>query len=308
MKVLYVLVLLEACYFAQGMILSAPPVNVPPKSPEQVVILKSGSLPVQSLPASYVCSLPHFAVVNDKLNGQHIDPIPSVIDGEGWVNPHSMSELWVPMKMASAPRAALALGALVKDGQLRCVFPAVDSFVAQSPSKVVDDQPGLTWRNWGLSSVPLASTWLDHDYIPLTELKMSAFNLPSGVDGTPEAWHSTRESVDVSAAINTLVEFIADPPVHFPTRGFALLSVPIAGADIPLPQRSSMTRVYLSDYPKPRKLVELRGEASGAGFLEFTTLSVASGADSPYLPGVYKPLFTDPNPALPSDGRPRDEV
>jgi len=304
-----VLVLLEACYFAQGMILSAPPVNVPPQSPEQVVVLKGGSLPVQSLPASYVCSLPHFAIVNDKLNGQTLDPIPSAIYGDGWVNPHSMSEMWVPMKMASAPRAALALGALVKDGQLRCVFPAVDSFVASLPGRVVgDQQPRLAWRNWGLSSVPLASTWLDHDYIPLTELKMSAFNLPSGVDGTPEAWHSIRESVDVSAAINTLVEFIADPPVHFPTQGFALLSVPIAGADLPLPESNKMTRVYLSDYPEPRKLVELRGEASGAGFLEFTTLSVSSGADSPYLPDVYKPLFADSNLALPSGGRPRDEV
>jgi len=262
-------------------------------APEKVQVLKGGALPVQSLPANYVFSFPHLTTVPDTVGGASLDVLPSAESGNGWVNPHSLSQLWVPMKMAPAPRARLALGALVKEGQLRCIFPAVDLFTTSASD---DGKSPMTWRNWGLNSVPMASTWLDSDFIPLAELTISVYALDSSEEDTIDAWAPIRESFDISENVGQLIALIADPPKEFPTKGFALLTIPLVGADIPLPKRRTLTRVYLSDYPEPRKLLELRGEASGSGFMEFATTTVSSGADSAYLPEAYKPLF-QPNGA-----------
>ena len=133
---------------------------------ESVTVLKGGKTPVQSLPAGYIMSMPHHVLLGDPLERLGVNTIPTAGGPGGLVNPHSFNEMWLPKGLSPLPAQRLALGALIKDGQLRCLFPAIDSFTV---SAAPDDQewnssgdviPGMkTWRNWGLKSVPLASIW-----------------------------------------------------------------------------------------------------------------------------------------------------
>ncbi len=178
----------------------------------------------------------------------------------------------------------LGLGALVKDGKVRCVFPCLDSYVAPSGS---DD--GTSWRNWGLCSQPLATVWLDSEFVPLQSLQLSAYYAEGS--GGPDAWAMAQECVDIRREITALVELLADPPAALLQGGFQLVTVPVAGMALPAPGAGARLRLYLTDFPEPRRLLELDGAAAEAGFLEVTARIPASGADSSYLPEVYRSLY-----------------
>jgi hypothetical protein len=323
--------------------------GVPLAEPAVVTVLKAGDVPVQELPAAYFLGLPHFVLESRDTTAAvpTLVSVPSTSDGGGFVNPHSLHEWWVPAGLTPAPVARFALGALVKDGQLRAVFPAVDSFTVSAPAASGGEAKAgaaasgssaeaVTWRNWGLCSVPLAQVLLDADFVPLNELKLFAFaSAPAGAQGSSSSsgssgsgsaeqssvWRAVGGSgggFDVQPAINALARVLADPPPQLAAaKGFYLVTVPLgaagpgasggesgtasgsgskgasasSGAFFPLPLGGRL-RLYLTDYPAPAALLELRvGAAAGAGTLEVDVAQVASGADSQYLPAAYKPLF-----------------
>jgi hypothetical protein len=103
-------------------------------------------------------------------------------------------------------------------------------------------------------------------------------------------WESLFELRDVSPAVTSVVEILADPPPEL-LSGFHVVTVPVTDMTFPLPADKSKIRVYLTDYPEPRRLLELPGDESECGFLEFEVRGVASGAESEYLPEAYKRLF-----------------
>lgn len=248
-----------------------------------VSILKGGSVPVQSIPNDYIFSLPHWHL-DAKARLERLQT--EALDG-GWVNPYSLDQFWVPEKIPE-PKARLALSALVKDGMLRCVSPALDSF-ARAESTL--------WRNWGLCSVPLATVWLDYAFIPLQSLRLSAYATEEpDIIGMPrkkqlQKWKTLHEGIDIQPAINALIELIADPPPEILT-GFHIVTVPLCDVEVSLPGDDTEVRVFLTEYPEPIKLVDLAGIDAGAGLLSFTAKAVASGKDSEYLPEAYRPLFS----------------
>jgi len=253
-----------------------------------VTILKGGST-LQSLPAGYVTSFPHLVITRDGSDFK-VSDIPTG-GGGGFVNPHSFTDLWVPDAMDPPPAMRLALSALIKDGQLRCVLPGIDSFVTTAG--------GTAWRNWGLNSVPLASEWLDVGYVPLDQLRISAYARgPSpdgpGADIDPAAWKPLLEGLSVDQALGSLFSILSDPPPEIAAAdsGFRLLTIPLPETSFESVENGGVVRVYLSEYPEPRKLLDLKsGEACGGGFLEVAVRVVASGKDSNYLPDAYRPLF-----------------
>ena len=265
-----------------------------------VTILKSGGGPVQSLPCGYVSALPHWV----RTDGGALDRIPA--DG-GFVNPHNFDELWLPENMSPAPATRLALCALLKDGNLRCLFPGLDSFTVRPPDDDDDNDDddaaaarASVWRNWGLASVPMASTFLDYAMVPLDQLKLSAFAAPAttgGGDNPPpaSAWEPLYECLDLNEALSQILQVISDPPpALIENSGFQLLTVPLAETTIPPSTFAdgSTIRCYLNDYPEPRRLLELKGgESTGGGFFEARVRHVASGAESEHLPEAYRPLF-----------------
>jgi len=299
----------------------------PLPEPTLVTLLMAGQLPVQNLPAGYFLGLPHFVLSTDTAQPA-LTPVPSSPDGLGFVNPHSLHEWWVPEGLAPAPVARLSLGALIKDGVLRAVFPALDSFTvtAAATGDNKASETSTTWRNWGLNSVPLAQVLLDPELIPLAELKLSAFaslgasksssDSSSGGTVSDEAsseWHAvggSDDGLDIEPAVTALVRMLADPPSNLATtRGFSLITIPLCptaksggindetaacgsgNSFFPLPLGERL-RLYLTDYPVPSALLDLQvGAAAGAGALEVDVSVVASGADSEYLPDAYKPLF-----------------
>ena len=150
---------------------------------------------------------------------------------------------------------------------------------------------------------------LDPGFVPLNELTLSAFYADEsssenslGDSAVPLEWRPIAEKLDVSSAVAMVVELLADPPAAITSAGFHMVTMPLgtvsngeAGTTMPLPKHNTMMRLYLTDYPDPRKLLELKAEESGCGVLEVTAKHVSSGATSEYLPDAYRPLFVPVN-------------
>jgi hypothetical protein len=239
---------------SDGSVTAASP-EFPLAEPTLVTLLMAGQLPVQNLPAGYFLGLPHFVLSTDAAEPA-LTVVPSSSDDQGFVNPHSLHQWWVPDGLAPAPVARLSLGALIKDGVLRAVFPALDSFTVTAASSGRDEAgeaattattddvspEAKTWRNWGLCSVPLAQVLLDRELIPLAELKLSAFASSQASktssegdsissDEASSVWHAvggSDDGLDIEPAVTALVRMLADPPSNLAaTKGFSLITVPL---------------------------------------------------------------------------------
>ena len=264
-------------------------------SPSAVTVLKTGSttgIVAQTLPFSYIQSLPHWVTTccgeTDTYDGAI--QIPMASSKTGFVNPHSFGEVWVPECFSRIPyTGSLALCALLKEGSLRCVFPGVDI--------VAFSEPDVAWRNWGLSSIPMAQTFLDFATVPLDKLKLSAFTCMPPVSDESRRWMPLHVGLDVTQGLNTLLSIVSDPPKNMlcDLKGFQLLTIPLIdgklkGFDL---EDGRTFRIYLDDYPDPEKLLHLDdGENTGGGFIEFSVRRVSAATDSEYLPDCYRPLYS----------------
>lgn len=85
--------------------------------------------------------------------------VPDSSSDEGFLNPVSMEELWLPLDLRP-PTMQLALGLHVRNGACRHVFPAVDLMLGTAGTNTQNAQPSEhQHRNRGLCSVPRAYQW-----------------------------------------------------------------------------------------------------------------------------------------------------
>ena len=96
----------------------------------------------QRLPLSLVSSFGRWILVDGKLlpilNSDRDD-----IEREGWCDPVSFEEVWLPVDLP-APTQRPAIAALVKDGAIRYIMPALDiSVEARPPCPTLARSPGL---------------------------------------------------------------------------------------------------------------------------------------------------------------------
>jgi hypothetical protein len=81
---------------------------------------------------------------------EHV-PDPVVAEGEGWTDPTSFDELYVPADLPM-PMMLPALGVCVAQGVPRYVMPSCVLYL---------ETPEGKWRNRGLSTLPRATAWID---------------------------------------------------------------------------------------------------------------------------------------------------
>ena len=91
----------------------------------------------------------------------------------GWCNPLAFEQMWLPMDLP-LPTCRAALGAVLKDGQLRYLFPCVETTVT-TMGGLFD---GQVWHNRGLNSLPLAKTWMAFNDVPVDDLRLSCYRQP----------------------------------------------------------------------------------------------------------------------------------
>jgi hypothetical protein len=116
----------------------------------------------QKIPTSFVTSFSKWIVNDGKL--QPI--VEQEALAQGWVDPISFEEVWLPLDLP-APEQRPAIAALTKDGSIRCIMPALDISVK--------DLSGITWRNRGLCSFPLARVWMDLHSADVSKLVLTAY-------------------------------------------------------------------------------------------------------------------------------------
>ena len=136
----------------------------------------SAPLPAQAqrLPLGYASSWPIWVVRQSGEAGTlPVTRVPGPATGadslDTWVAPSAFEQLWLPADLPT-PSARPALVLVLRNGEPRYLAPTIDTYVA------VGD---VLWRNRGLHSVPLPSTWLHFGEIPADDLRLSAYLLPA---------------------------------------------------------------------------------------------------------------------------------
>ena len=218
-----------------------------------------------------------------------------------WVNPLTFEQLWLPDGLA-LPAARLALGAVLKNGVPRYLFPCLETVVSSETSGI------RVWHNRGLNSLPLGKTWLTFGDVPIDDMRISCYSQPlpnpdlevgsdEAIDAAvrSERWDTLVPLTEVSEAMDALLGVIADGPDSL-GQGFCYLIAPLASATLPTEalEPGKKLRSFLSDVDAtPTSLdVAMRDEwVWSRGEMELSTHVTASGRDSDFLPEVYKPLF-----------------
>lgn len=239
---------------------------------------------------------------------------------ETWAPPAAFQQLWLPQDLP-LPTARAAVGLVLRNGEPRYVFPTVDAFV---------ESEGAQWRNRGLNSVPLATTWLHFGEATPETLRLTAFTLPpppgfvdefvedlgaasGGSGGDDDAEQPADASArqyelclpgrPVAAAIDAALEALDElPPVLRRTSlgdGYCYLVAPLTpdgGDESSLLPASALTpgsrlRVFLAEEGAEQSTGPSDIPTWQVGELDLTMRRLPPGRDSPYMQGVYKPLF-----------------
>lgn len=223
--------------------------------------------------------------------------------------PASFEQLWLPDDLPQ-PRARAAIGLVLRNGDPRYIFPTVDTFLETSD--------GVLWRNRGLNSVPLASTWLHFGEIPVEALRLSVYAQEAARDeptgsatrdgenhggGGADAigpYQCVLPNTVVDRAVDEAFDALASlPPLLQKTSlgdGFCYLIVPLecngaSSADgLFLPSQAltpgSRLRAFLSHEGDDEN-----DECWQRGELDLTLWRVPPGKESPYMQSQYRGLY-----------------
>ena len=270
------------------------------------VTIGSADLKAQSLPLSYVDKWPVWITTPD---GSSLTKLPDEADGNGWVTATTFEQFWLPIDLPM-PTCRAAIGAVLKNGVPRYLFPAIESFT---------DSRGQRYHNRGLNSLPLAKTWLLFGDVPADYLRLSCYRQPlppsppsSDADeaeeeaapdaGKPSAdWTPVLPLTGVSEALETLLDVIANGPDEL-GDGFCYLVAPLrdseTGGDVLLPTDAiapgQRLRMFLSDVDATPTSLDPEDRESWVwkrGETDLSLFDVAPGGESEFLPPVYKPLY-----------------
>ena len=207
-----------------------------------------------------------------------------------------------------APKARLALGLVLHNGEPRYIFPAIDTYIE------TDD--GKTWRNRGLNTVPLGKTWLNHGESPADALRLSTYlyhrkSLKEGAASSDPPDEQIFSHLPVAAALEAALESLDTLPSLLKRSslhdGFCFLICPLPGlaeSEKFLPAEAlapgNRLRVFLTDIEKwstniaweqhaePTVVVSQRAE------LDLMMWQIPPGRESPCLPEPYAPLYSHP--------------
>ena len=136
-----------------------------PAAPPMITI--RGGPAVQRLPMSYVKTWPIYTFDATSATFEAVENEQSPA-GEGWVNPTSFKDLFLPADLP-LPKALPALGVCLANGVPRFLMPSLCLSL---------ETPARSWRNRGVSSAPRAAVWIDLFALPgagVGALRLSVF-------------------------------------------------------------------------------------------------------------------------------------
>jgi len=241
---------------------------------------------------------------------------------EGWVNPNSFSELYLPSDLP-LPNCAPALGVVISNGTPRFIMPSL-VLSLETPERV--------WRNRGACSLPRARAWIDvfgmYASPIVKSLELSCF-------GKMSSDVRFLEDIDGAAAWTCLFKSAATGPKGIlRPPGFEGKTIKIGQAfedfklalkqndemrnalcegyhyvDIvlPMPNKDNLPlrlpkqglKMFLSDFSDPQRLLEIEEssdlDGEPVGELAFDLLAVGAGSKSEFLPECYADLYAEGN-------------
>ena len=265
------------------------------------VSISTGGMRAQHLPLTLCSNWPVWVCASD---GSVVARVPDgeAEDEEGaWVDPRSFEQLWLPEDLP-LPRCCAAIGAVLKDGAPRYLFPTLEATVGTSIEGAT-----VVWHNRGLNSLPLGRTWLSFDEVPIDSLRFSCYRGEAAEASSADAddtdadadadaeWDAVLPLTSVRSAIEALFRVSADAPPEL-ADGFQVLIAPL-GVDGLLPAQAvrpgSRLRAFLSDVEHTPACLDADDEAWAFQRAEcdVSLYAVPAGGQSEYMPKAYGPLY-----------------
>lgn len=296
----------------------------PQQAAKSMITIRGGGL-VERLPLAYMRSVSVHTFEPGTSVFSRVEDDLTEGEGEGFVNPTSFSELYLPADLP-LPRARPALGVCIANGVPRYIMPSV-VLSLETPDRV--------WRNRGACSLPRASVWIDtfaSNAAPaLAKLQLSAFGqsipdvrfledidgaasytplLFAAVPGGPSAGASSLlrphdpASLPVASALEALKNALRSLPSSNPAlsaffnEGFHFVDIPLQDGVLMQVPRLKL-RMFLADFDKPQRLLEVTDSADldgePLGELDIAVVPASAGRDSEFLPECYENLYDEGN-------------
>ena len=226
--------------------------------------------------------------------------------------PAAFEQLWLPEDLPQ-PRARAAIGLVLRNGDPRYIFPTVDTFLETSSD-------GKLWRNRGLNSGPLASTWLHFGEVPVDDLRLSVYAQPPADDSAAVAAAAASEDSDArdgatcigpyrcvvpNSAVDRAVEEAFDvlgglPPLLQKASlgdGFSYLIVPLEADGGSTNDGLFLPDSALAPGGRVRAFLSKDGDDGKddcwqRGEMDLTVWRLPPGKDSPYMQRQYEALYS----------------
>ena len=219
---------------------------------------------------------------------------------DDWVNPTTFGNMFKP-KDHPIPKVQPALGIAVTNGVARYIMP---SAIFTLETKV----PRKFWRNRGFASIPRATAWIDLFGIntpSVSSLKLTSFVADSKVDDKKiddhKKWyHLDNASLDYEPheALEQFQSKLSEGRLNELQEGYHYIDIPLSTERLAMNQ-SNKYASFLSDFDDTyRFLDELNKDilaSEAVGELIIAVEEVSAGAESDFLPAVYKKLYEPGN-------------
>lgn len=225
-------------------------------------------------------------------------------DSGGFVDPTSTDELWWPVDIQKL-QVRSTLDVILQRGSPAYVAGGMHVRV---PPEVSAN--GAEWRNYGLSSQPLARQWTTFGFAVEPNFRVETFlgrgsssepdwEYLSTFDAIPkEKSNNSGSSKCMRNAIETLGIFLSGLDETSPlSQGFHVLSIPVdkGWIDLPALDQEPYALVSLATAePDAKELLTMDSDIvtmTATSILAVEVSQTEAGGKSDYLPEAYRPLY-----------------
>jgi hypothetical protein len=291
------------------------------------VSVGSSSGIAQSLPMNYIERWPMWLATNPGelvLMPEASDSTENIEEQrEGWVNPVAFEQIWMPKDLPK-PTCCAAIGAVLKDGVPRYIFPCVETTITTVTTMPLENTVvSRVWHNRGLNSFPLAKTWMSFGDVPVDDLVLSCHTQPlpevevadepsledaaslsaeelekiilsksEEADGEESiaSWTEVLPRSAVKEAVDTIFDMVGSGPDAM-GEGFCYLIAPLRSCPLPVETLVPGKRLQLVLFDRDAGECDPSDPPSRSGECDVAVYEVAEGGTSEFLPAAYKPLY-----------------
>lgn len=282
---------------------SASSLTPPKQPPTSIKIVGNPGGQIQNLPVQYVKSFQRWTLSDSDDSPLAVDALQGADAEQGFVNPTSIADLYWPSDIDQL-QIRPTLEVLFSQGSPAYASGGVQVRVPPEASK-----DNAEWKNYGLSSQPLAHQWTTFGFTVEPNFRVEAFVSISNEEEKDEiSWKPIAYGKDtieqMKGALEKLGVLLSNLDETSPfMNGFHVLSIPTDSKWMDLERQKDRKQqavpfqlvALATAEPESKELLSMLDDdmlaISATSILDVEVSPTEPGGESEYLPAAYKPLY-----------------